>query len=219
MKYNTNTHALFSFKDNGNGFSCMPRLQNIGDPITYRADLFDAPPSNFYGSFDNGFRMDVVNRRVVNGDNIDNNSVNTLPIFDLYVDMDESTKYGGKTADALFNNSWIPCGESIKVNSGALKLNYTIGDTYLGRFDLLRVFPDDLNQIPQHTEIVSFICESFINLDGRSDVNRYNTDSSLMAISNYGLFNNIYSQKNNYFSYNILDSELFNTSNFPSTIV
>jgi hypothetical protein len=84
---------------------------------------------------------------------------------------------------------------------------------------MLRVFPNDILQIPQHTEIVSFICESFTNSDGRSDVNRYNSDSSLMTTSNYGLFNNVYSQKNNYFSYNILDPLLFNTTNFSNTII
>lgn len=98
-------------------------------------------------------------------------------------------------------------------------IEYTVGDTHIGRFDLLRVFPNDINQIVQHTEIISFLCESFINTDGRSDVNRYNIDSSLMTTSNYGLFNNIYSQKNNYFNYNILDPVLFNTSNYSNTII
>ena len=95
---------------------------------------------------------------------------------------------------------------------------YTDGDTYINRYDTLRVFPNDLNQIPQHTEIISFLCESFINIDGRSDVNRYNTDSSLMTKSNYGLLNNIYSQKNNYFNYNILDPLLFKSNTFSNTI-
>ena len=98
-------------------------------------------------------------------------------------------------------------------------LYYTDGDTYIQRFDTLRVFPNDLNQIPQHTEIISFLCESFINVDGRSDVNRYNTDSALMAPSNYGLMNTVYSQKNNFFNYNILDPLLFVTKSFNNTIV
>jgi len=40
-----------------------------------------------------------------------------------------------------------------------------------------------------------------------------------MTTDNYGLFNNVYSQKNNYFNYNILDPLLFNTKNFNNTIV
>ena len=84
---------------------------------------------------------------------------------------------------------------------------------------MLRVFPTDILQIPQHTEIVSFICESFVNSDGRCDVNRYNTDSSLMTTGNYGLFNSVYSQKNNYFNYNVLDPLLFNTKNYTNSIV
>ena len=106
----------------------------------------------------------------------------------------------------------------MSVVGGGMVVEYSIGDTYIGRFDVLRVFPNDTNQIVQHTEIVSFICESFINPDGRSDVNRYNTDSSLMTPTNYGLFNSIYSQKDNYFTYNILDPDLFNTNDYSNTI-
>lgn len=93
------------------------------------------------------------------------------------------------------------------------------GDTYIQRFDLMRVFPNDILQIPQHNEVISFVCESFINLDGRCDVNRYNTNSSLMTPSNYGLVNNVYSQKNNYFTYNILDPKLFKSTKFNNSIV
>lgn len=142
-----------------------------------------------------------------------------MPIFDIYSNVDESTKYGGVSQTALFNNQWIPCGDAVRISSAPLVIEFTDGDTYISRFDMLRVFPNDLNQIPQHSEIVSFICESFINTDGRSDVNRYNTDSSIMTQGNYGLMNNVYSQKDNYFTYNILDPDLFNTSNFKNTIL
>ena len=97
-------------------------------------------------------------------------------------------------------------------------MKYTDGDTYITRFDLLRVFPNDIKQVVQHTGIISFLCESLINIDGRCDKNRYNTDSSLMTTSNYGLLNTIYSQKDNYFNYNILDSTTFNLTKFPTTI-
>jgi hypothetical protein len=219
VKYNTNTHAIFSFKEKSGKFACMPRIQNPGESSGTTYEDFNNPL--FYRSSANGFRTNIINRGNFNYDIQvgDNSTFNVLPIFDLYSNVTDDIRYGGKTSDALYNNSWIPCGPAVSVTSGNLVLDYTQGDTYISRFDFLRVYPNDLNQIPQHTEIVSFICESFVNPDGRSDVNRYNTDSSLMTTSNYGLFNPVYSQKNNYFSYSILDPDLFNTNDYSNTIV
>ena len=217
IRYNTNVHGLFSFKDNQSKSICMPRLQNVGESSLYEY----IPSPSFYRSTGNEFKVDIVGRDKLNDpmSSSDYTTVNSLPIFDLYKSVDDSVRYGGKTSDALYNNTWIPCGPSIAVSNNQMIIEYIVGDTYIGRFDLLRVFPNDINQIVQHTEIISFLCESFINMDGRSDVNRYNVDSSLMTTSNYGLFNNIYSQKNNYFNYSILDPVLFNTSNYSNTIV
>jgi hypothetical protein len=83
---------------------------------------------------------------------------------------------------------------------------------------MLRVFPDDIMQINQHTEIVSFVCESFVNLDGRCDINRYVIDSTYSTPENYSLNNSVYSQKNNYFSYSAISNELFNSNNFINSI-
>lgn len=220
VKYNTNTHALFSFGVNGGSYSCMPRLQNYSESITGE-DISNPTNSGWYRNNTTGFKVDVINRNNLNDIMLssDRTSQNTLPIFDLYSNVIGDTRYGGQSSDALYNNTWIPCGDVVKLTTSPLILKYTSGDTYINRFDMLRVFPNDILQIPQHTEIVSFICESFTNSDGRDDVNRYNTDSSLMTIGNYGLFNNVYSQKNNYFTYNILDPLLFNTKNYTNSIV
>ena len=219
MKYNTSSHVLFSFKKQLNGyFACMPKLKNLLDSSTeyYKNPLYRSSPAN-----DFEFRCDVLDPYVYisNPITIGDTAKNSLPIFDLYSGVTTATRYGGQTASAIYSNNWIPCGGSVRTDLGAVSLYYTDGDTYIQRFDFLRVFPNDLNQIPQHTEIVSFLCESFINIDGRSDVNRYNTDSSLMTPTNYGLINNVYSQRNNFFNYNILDPLLFATKNFNNTIV
>lgn len=221
VKYNTAIHALFSFKQKYLFYDCMPRLQNYGESDSFTSEVFDSLPL-FYRDGTIGFSVNVIGRDKLNGplmDVNDKSSENVLPIFDLYSSVTDDTRYGGKTADAIYNNSWIPCGLPVNITNDNLILNYSIGDTHIGRFDMLRVFPNDILQIPQHTEIVSFICESFINSDGRCDVNRHNTDSSLMTPNNYGLFNNIYSQKNNYFTYNVLNPDLFNAKKFTNSIV
>ncbi len=93
------------------------------------------------------------------------------------------------------------------------------GDTFLQRYDLLRVYPNDLTQINQHTEIISFLCESFVNLDGRYDKNRYNTDSTYATPQNYGLVNGAYSQANNYFNYSAINVDLFSSYKFGNTVL
>ena len=35
----------------------------------------------------------------------DRTSQNTLPIFDLYSNVTDDTRYGGQSADALYNNT------------------------------------------------------------------------------------------------------------------
>ena len=220
MKYNTANHAIFSFKKRGNYFATIPRLEN---DLDYRdgytsPELFNKP---YYRTDSSKYSCDIISANKLGYAHL---SYNSVPIFDMYTKVisdpssDEYSKYGGNSDDALFNNNWIPCGKSKKLQPGVV-LEFTDGDTYIQRFDLLRVFPNDINQIPQHNEVISFICESFVNLDGRSDVNRYNTDSSLMTPANYGLLNNVYSQKNNYFNYNILDPLLFNTTKYSNTII
>ena len=217
VKYNTANHAVFSFKIRNSKYACLPRLQNVGE-TNLTEELFNNP--QFYRQSGDGFRVDVLSRSVLKDVFNPNSDItkNSVPIFDLYKSVSDDVRYGGKSPQAIYNNAWIPCGNPVSVVGGGLVVEYSIGDTYIGRFDVLRVFPNDTNQIVQHTEIVSFICESFINPDGRSDVNRYNTDSSLMTPTNYGLFNSIYSQKDNYFTYNILDPDLFNTNDYSNTI-
>jgi len=214
VKYNTAQHALFSFKKIGNGineYMCMPRTRRTTDALDFD---YISNPSSWYRGGTDGFRSLLIDKVKLNTELTDPN--NELPIFDLYKTV--INQYGGTSSDAIFNNTWIPCGDPVRLSNDPLVVNYTDGDTYISRFDILRVFPSDVTQVVQQTEIVSFICESFVNTDGRSDINRYNTDSSLMTQSNYGLLNNIYSQKDNYFSYTILNPNRFNINNFPTTI-
>jgi len=67
------------------------------------------------------------------------------------------------------------------------------------------------------TEIVSFLCETRINLDARTDTNRGRTDNRFITPLNTNLLNPIYSQKDNYFVYRGLNYEMFSLDNFPNT--
>ncbi len=61
--------------------------------------------------------------------------------------------------------------------------------------------------------------ESFINLDGRYDSNRYTTDLKNISFENYGVNNLVYSQKDNFFQSNILNYELLSDTKLRSSFL
>ena len=70
---------------------------------------------------------------------------------------------------------------------------WTEGDTYYQRYDHLKTYPytfDDINQI---TDIVSFMCETRVNIDGRTDRNRGQTSNMAVSPTNFNLINKVYS--------------------------
>ena len=118
---------------------------------------------------------------------------------------DENTRFGGDINTA--NNIYIPCGPAVKLNNdnNSLILKGYEGDYYFMRYDCLKTYPyatDDTNQI---VEILSFMCETRINLDGRYDRNRGLTNNTMVSTTNFNLINKSYSQSNNFFSYTTLD--------------
>ena len=85
----------------------MPRLQNYGESDSFTSEVFDSLPL-FYRDGTIGFSVNVIGRNKLNGplmDVNDKSSENVLPIFDLYSNVTDDTRYGGKTADAIYNNS------------------------------------------------------------------------------------------------------------------
>lgn len=97
-------------------------------------------------------------------------------------------------------------------------LLWTIGDTYYQRFDTLKTYAysdQDENSI---VDITSFMVETRINIDGRTDRNRGQESNLQMSPSNFNLINDIYSQRDNFFTYRILDDDVQNRKKFPNQI-
>lgn len=146
-------------------------------------------------------------------------------------DVSEDTRFGGKTEEAFENNSWIPAGEPVLLIDGydtstgnpiaktdSIEIKYTEGDTYFQRYDCLKTYPytsDDQNSV---VEIASFMCETRINIDGRYDKNRGQTNNLYMTPINFNLINNVYTQKDNFFNYRALNYSKYNLDYFPNTI-
>lgn len=154
---------------------------------------------------------------------------NGLPIIEVVREGDSinsfyrSTMFGGTTKDALKANQWIPCGEPVIIPSNIstgehLSFEYSYGDTYFQRWDCLKTYPfsnDDINQI---VEIGSFMLETRVNIDGRYDRNRGQVSNLNMSPINFNLFNPVYNQTDNFFTYRILDESYYKTNKFSNQI-
>lgn len=131
--------------------------------------------------------------------------------------------FDGNTSDAKLNNIWIPAGEAVNIPASnakniSMSLDCTQGDTWFQRYDCLKTYPMNLTDENCVTEIVSFMCETRINLDGRYDRNRGQIDNTAMTPDNFNLVNPVYSQKDNFFSYKKLDEDFLKRGKFPASI-
>lgn len=82
----------------------------------------------------------------------------------------------------------------------------------------MKTYPFSLEDTNSVVDILSFMCETRINLDGRYDKNRGQSNNLTMMPSNFNLLNEVYSQRNNFFNYRILDSDLFDFETYPYTV-
>lgn len=224
MRYKSTTHAAIAlnaeYTEEGNRIAILPSANGIGALPSYEegshsqfwnvdeetGDTEPATPSSFNMTFwgdSIAFSQNDLNLSLINSDN--SISINSfLWLGELYRrnnnEVINSVRFGGKTKEALKANDWFIAGETIPINSGE-PLKWTIGDTYYQRYDCLKTYPfspEDPNQI---IEILSFMCETHVNIDGRYDRNRGQIDNTDMSPQNFNLYNTIYSQLNNYFTY------------------
>lgn len=132
-------------------------------------------------------------------------------------------KFGGKSEEALRANIWIPSGDPIDIpdeitDSIKLEVPYEYGDTWYQRYDCLKTYPftkEDENQI---VDIGSFMCETRVNIDGRTDRNRGQISNLNMSPVNFNLMNEVYSQRDNYFPYRIYDDFFYKQSTFGNQL-
>lgn len=146
-----------------------------------------------------------------------------LWLAELYND-EVNNRFGGTTEEAFENNQWLPCGDSVdlldenKEPLESVTILYTEGDTYYQRYDNIKTYPYTLEDQNCITDIVSFMCETRINLDGRYDKNRGNTSNLAVTRENFNLINNVYNQQNNFFTYRSLNYNKYNINEFPNTL-
>ena len=146
-----------------------------------------------------------------------------LWLGELYRD-NVKNKFGGTTEEAFENNEWLPAGDAVSLcdefgnQKTLVSIKWTEGDTYYQRYDHLKTYPftqEDSNSI---VEIVSFMCETRVNLDGRYDRNRGLQSNLNISPQNFNLLNKIYSQQDNIFVYRGLNTNKQILYNFPTTV-
>ncbi len=149
----------------------------------------------------------------------------TLFLAELRRKTEPDNMFGGDTEEALRSNMWIPAGKStpLVVNAvtglaGATTVEWLWGDTYYQRYDCLKTYPftqEDENSI---VEIASFMCETRVNIDGRYDRNRGQISNLNMSPQNFNLLNEVYSQRDNFFSYRVFDQDYYKQQAFRNQI-
>lgn len=97
-------------------------------------------------------------------------------------------------------------------------ITWTQGDTYYQRFDTLKTYAYSDSDQNSVIDITSFMVETRINIDGRTDRNRGQESNLQMSPTNFNLMNDVYSQRDNFFTYRILDKDLQARTNFPNQI-
>ena len=129
-------------------------------------------------------------------------------LAELYRD-DISNKFGGTSDEALMNNVWHVCGKAVDIddNKSPNPILCTEGDTFYQRYDHLKTLPYSENDENQVIEIVSFMCESRINLDGRYDKLRGVDNAELIAPETFNSINKVYSQLDNYLTQSYIRGE------------
>lgn len=129
-------------------------------------------------------------------------------------------RFGGDSPEALRQNLWIPAGRAVLINNteNDIVIPYEYGDTWYSRYDCLKTYPftqEDENSV---IEIGSFMCETRVNIDGRYDRNRGQLSNLNMTPQNFNLLNEVYSQKDNFFNYRILDEDYYKQHKFANQI-
>lgn len=172
---------------------------------TYQ-DALNIPLSNLNGSF-NGYSIEY----------------GWLWLGEIY-NPEVTNRFGGQTEEAFENNQWLPCGDPVSLINdtngvkNSVAITWTEGDTYYQRYDHLKTYPFTLEDQNAITDIVSFMCETRVNLDGRYDRNRGQINNFAVTPTNFNLMNDVYSQQNNFFNYRTVNPNKLNLDNFHNSI-
>lgn len=236
MKYKSTPHAVFALNYATDGRQIVmptnretdyPDYWNVNDANVTKGGVnhfFWNPTAKSISESEtqisDGVFQDVISEYT---SNLIDNNYSYLYLAELYND-NITNRFGGQTEEAFENNIWLPGGEPINLLNADgtpvsyASLTYTEGDTFLERYDCLKTYSYTLEDQNSVTEIVSFMCETRVNIEGRYDRNRGQLNNLTMTPENFNKVNKVYSQKNNFFNYRGINHSKFNLNYFPNTV-
>lgn len=236
MKYKSTPHAVFALNYTTDGRQIVMPTNRETDYTDYwnvnDANVTKGGVNHFFWNptaksisesetqINDGVFQDVISEYT---SNLTDNNYSYLYLAELYND-NITNRFGGQTEEAFENNIWLPGGEPINLLNADgtpvsyASLTYTEGDTFLERYDCLKTYSYTLEDQNSVTEIVSFMCETRVNIEGRYDRNRGQLNNLTMTPENFNKVNKVYSQKNNFFNYRGINHSKFNLNYFPNTV-
>lgn len=236
MKYKSTPHAVFALNYATDGRQIVMPTNREADNTDYwnvnDANVTKGGINHFFWNptaksisesktqINDGVFQDVISEYT---SNLMDNNYSYLYLAELYND-NITNRFGGQTEEAFENNIWLPGGEPINLLNADgtpvsyASLTYTEGDTFLERYDCLKTYSYTLEDQNSVTEIVSFMCETRVNIEGRYDRNRGQLNNLTMTPENFNKVNKVYSQKNNFFNYRGINHSKFNLNYFPNTV-
>lgn len=204
IKYKSTPHAVLSLAGSSTICNVLPTAKDVNGKTLNGVYGVSKP---FWGNTEITVAQDILDVNMTYG---------WLWLAELYNPTVES-RFGGTSDDAIENNIWVPCGQPIDVKKGNT-LYWTEGDTYFQRYDCLKTYPFTTEDTNSVVDILSFMCETRVNIDGRYDRNRGQDSNLQMSPTNFNLLNHVYSQSNNFFNYRTLDKTLFNIDTYKNYI-
>lgn len=235
IKYKSTPHAVLALNYTVSGAQrILPTIQDYDEGSPTTTDIWNV---NYAGGnitsgqhpfWDKNKNIGVISQDVIGSITGDAPGMGGIQygwlwLGELYNDNVQN-RFGGQTEEAFENNVWLPCGDPISlvdINNRVKRsviIKWEEGDTYFQRYDHIKTYPFTLEDQNAVTDIVSFMCETRVNLDGRYDRNRGQTSNFAITPENFNLMNDVYSQQNNFFNYRTINPNKLNLDNFHNSI-
>lgn len=211
MQYKSTPHIVFKLHSEGKTQTILPigRYNGESSPFKWnqQEDWSSGEPLIWNQDTFNTIQQDEIDIATNRG---------YLWVGEIYR-QNQNNSFGNNDEFSLQQRDWVIAGEAIDLTPNGI-VKWLEGDTFYQRYDCLKTVPFSKEDYQSVVEILSFMCETRVNLDGRYDKNRGLLDNTMVDDTTFNLINPIYGQQNNFYTYNILDKDIFNVNNFSNQI-
>lgn len=123
-----------------------------------------------------------------------------------------------QTGNISNNNLFIPASKIVKLSANSYAVPEW-GDAWFKDYECIKSYPASYTDENQILEVATFPLFSYVNIDGRYDVNAESRFNIASLPSNTNLINPVYSQLNNFFQYEPQDPNYIKINSYPNTVI